>query len=217
MPSVLSLQVGPVASLGPDQVPSAFVKRPVSGSVRAGPLGLEGDAQADLKVHGGTDKAVYVYPSEHYARWLADVPRHEPTLHPGAFGENVTTVGLEEEHVAIGDVWAIGSTQMQVSEPRQPCFKLGLRFGDNGLGRIMMQSGRSGWYMRVLRAGELKAGDEIHLLRRPNPNWTIARFNQFIPRRAAAVDDMRELMQIEGLAQGWREEIEKALGGLVEG
>ena len=214
MPSILSLQVGPVASLGPDNVPSAFVKRPVAGSVHVAPLGLEGDAQADLRVHGGTDKAVYVYPSEHYARWLADVPQHERTLLPGAFGENVTTVGLDEQSVAIGDVWAIGSAQMQVSEPRQPCFKLGLRFGDNGLGRIMMQSGRSGWYMRVLQAGELKAGDEITLLRRPNPEWTIARFNQFVPRRRAAVDDMRDLVRIEGLAQGWRNEIAEVLGGL---
>jgi MOSC domain-containing protein YiiM len=188
------------------------VKRPVSGSVRAAPLGLDGDSEADLKVHGGTDKAVYVYPSEHYARWLADVPQHQATLHPGAFGENVTTAGLDEEGVAIGDVWAVGSTQLQVSEPRQPCFKLGLRFGDNGLGRIMMISGRSGWYMRVLQAGELNAGDEIHLLRRPNPQWTIARFNQFIPRRHGAIDEMRELLQIEGLAQAWRHEIAQALG-----
>lgn len=207
MPSIYSLQVGRIAPLGPDQVPSAFVKRTVSGSVQAKTHGLEGDQQADLKVHGGTDKAIYLYPSEHYPRWAADVPRHEPTLRPGAFGENITTIGFDEETVAIGDVWAVGSTQLQVSEPRQPCFKLGLRFGDNGLGRIMLQSGRSGWYMRVLQPGELKAGDEIRVLRRPNPQWTIARFNRFIPRRKDAIDDMRELAQIEGLAEGWRVEM----------
>ena len=157
MLSVLSLQMGRIAPLGPKAVPSAFVKTTVSGSVTAQRLGLEGDEQADLSVHGGPDKAVYFYPSEHYPRWAADVPRHERLLLPGAFGENVTTIGLDEQTVSIGDVLAIGSAEMQVTQPRQPCFKLGLRFGDNTLGRIMMQSGRTGWYVRRLAAGRIES------------------------------------------------------------
>ncbi len=205
MPSVLSLQVGRIAPLGPKRVASAFIKRSVAGAIRAEPLGLEGDEQADLSVHGGPDKAVYFYPSEHYSRWAADVPRHERILLSGAFGENVTTTELNEQTIAIGDVLAIGSAQMQVTQPRQPCFKLGLRFADPTLGRIMMQSGRTGWYVRVLQPGELQAGDEIRILRRPNPGWTIERLNQHILKQSATTDELKELSQIEGLAAEWRE------------
>lgn len=211
MPSVLSLQVGRAAPLGPKRIRSAFVKQPISGSIAVERLGLDGDEQADLRVHGGPDKAVYFYPSEHYPRWIADVPRHEQILMPGGFGENVTTLGLDEQTIAIGDVLALGSTEMQVTQPRQPCFKLGLRFADNSLGRIMMHSGRTGWYMRVLQAGVMKAGDEIHVLRRPAPQWSIARFNDFVVRRSATTDELKELSQIEGLAEVWREEIGQSL------
>jgi MOSC domain-containing protein YiiM len=205
MPSVLSIQVGHIAPLGAEQVPSAFVKRTIPHGAVAKPLGLEGDQQADLNVHGGRDKAVYFYPGEHYPLWKNDVPRHEPTLLPGAFGENVTTIGLDEQSVAIGDVLAIGSTQMQVTQPRQPCFKLGLRFADNTLGKIMMKTGRTGWYVRVLQPGEFKAGDEITVIRRPNPQWTIARFNQYIIQRSVTADEAQELSKLEGLPYEWRE------------
>jgi MOSC domain-containing protein YiiM len=216
MASVLSLQVGRIAPLGPKQVPSGFVKLTVSGSVRAGALGLQGDQQADLKVRGGKDKAIYVYPSEHYLRWAADVPAHEGQLLPGAFGENVTTIGLQEQAVSIGDTLAIGSTQLQVTQPRQPCFKLGLRFADNTLGRIMMQSGRTGWYVRVLQEGEVTAGDAIRVVRRPHPHWTIARFNDFILRRSASVEELNEMVNLEGLAEVWRGEIVEALRDRAE-
>src|SRR5689334_21378211 len=170
---VVSVQVGPIAPLGPSdrQVPSAFVKSNVIGPVRVEPLGLAGDEQADLTVHGGPDKAVYCYPSEHYPRWINDVPRHEAMLVAGAFGENLTTQGLNEVSVSIGDVFRIGSAEFQVTQPRQPCFKFGLRFNDNSLGRMMIQSGRTGWYVRVLKPGVLQAGDAMQTLRKPNPDW----------------------------------------------
>ncbi len=123
----------------------------------------------------------------------------------------MTATGLDEQTVAIGDVLAIGSTEMQVTQPRQPCFKLALRFADNALGRIMMQTGRTGWYVRVLTAGELKAGDAIHVRRRPNPAWTIDRFNQSVLLSAATADELKELSQIEGLAAEWREGILQSL------
>jgi MOSC domain-containing protein YiiM len=211
MASVVSIQAGRIAPLGPDGVRSAFVKRPISGTARAGTLGIQGDEQADLRVHGGPDKAIYFYASEHYRLWANDVPEHTQLLVPGAFGENVTTAGLDEGNVAIGDVLAIGSAELQVTEPRQPCFKLGLRFADNSLGRIMMQTNRTGWYVRVLRPGELTAGDEIRAIRRPSPQWTIARFNDFIVHRSATVEEMQELSTLEGLPGRWREKIRKAL------
>lgn len=205
--SVASVQVGPVAPLGPEGVPSGFVKTTVDGPVEVRPLGLRGDAQADLTVHGGPDKAVYFYPAEHYPRWSRDVPRHISMLVAGAFGENVTTEGLDEDFMAIGDVLRIGSAEMQVTQPRQPCFKLALRFDDSGLGRLMMQTGRTGWYARVITPGVLAAGDEIRVVRRPNPSWTISRFNRFILNRGEARSEYAEVAGLEGLAGVWKQAV----------
>lgn len=213
-PRVMSIQLGRVAPLGAQGVPSGFVKSAAAGPVNVAPLGLDGDEQADLTVHGGSDKAVYFYPSEHYPRWLVDVPRHEHALHAGAFGENITTIGLDESTVAIGDVFRIGSAEFQATQPRQPCFKLGLRFNDSSLGRIMMQTGRTGWYVRVLRPGRLGAGDAIEVLRRPNPAWTIERFNAFVLNRRAARAEMVEVAALEGLAEVWRTGLRASLADM---
>ena len=210
-PMVVSVQVGRIAPLGPQGVPSAFVKSAVVGPVQVGPLCLHGDEQADLTVHGGRDKAVYLYPAEHYPRWLRDLPAHELALIAGAFGENLTIAGLNEDTVSIGDVFGIGTAEMQVTQPRQPCFKLSLRFGDNNLGRIMMQTGRTGWYVRVLKPGALQAGDEIRTLRRPSRDWTISRFNRFISSRRDALGSLAELAALEGLADAWKQQIVEAL------
>lgn len=214
--SVLSVQVGPTAPLGPEGVPSAFVKVPVSGAVRVGPLGFDGDEQADQSVHGGPEKAVYFYPAEHYPRWAADVPRHAPTLVPGGFGENLTVSMLDEETVCIGDTFTVGTAQMQVTQPRQPCFKLGLRFGDNSLGKIMMQTGRTGWYARVLKGGHVQAGDEVVTVARPNPTWTVARFNRFALSQRDNRADLSELVVLDGLARGWRRRAAEWLGKLEQ-
>ena len=207
----VSVQVGRIAPLGTPGVPSGFVKSAVRGPVQVGTLGLNGDEQADLTVHGGPDKAVYMYPAEHYPRWLQDVPRHSNILVAGAFGENLTTTGLNEDSVSIGDVFRIGSSEVQVTQPRQPCFKLGLRFNDGSLGRIMMQTGRTGWYVRVLKTGSLQSGDEIHVLRRPNPQWTIARFNALLLSRREAKGAFAQLAALEGLAHVWKQAAEEAL------
>lgn len=222
-PAVHSVQVGRIAPLGPQAVPSGFVKRPVSGPVCVGTLTIDGDEQADLTVHGGKDKAVYCYPLEHYAAWVADAPRHQPTLTPGAFGENLTTTGLTETSVTIGDVFRIGTALVQVTQPRQPCFKLSLRFADPSLGRIMMQTGRTGWYLRVLEPGELRAGDAIVRIGAPAPPapaahpasipaWTIARFNQFLLTGREDRALLTELASLEGLADEWRERARAKLG-----
>jgi MOSC domain-containing protein YiiM len=197
-------------------VPSGFVKSAVQGLVRVVTLGLDGDEQADLTVHGGPDKAVYFYPAEHYPLWLHDVPRHAKTLVAGAFGENITTKGLFEDSVSIGDVVRIGTAELQVTQPRQPCFKLGLRFNDNSLGRIMMQTGRTGWYMRVLKPGTLQAGDKIHVLRRPDAEWTISRFNGFILNRRSANDEFAEIASLEGLADVWKQAAKEVIDNVHE-
>lgn len=203
-PTVVSIQTGRIAALGPEGVPSGFVKSPVTGPVRIGRLGLAGDEQADLTVHGGVDKAVYLYSFEHYERWVADVPAHRATLIPGGFGENLTVTALDEDSVCIGDTFRIGTAVLQVTQPRQPCFKLGLRFGDNSLGKRMMQTGRSGWYARVLHEGSAHTGDALLRTAHPNPTWSIARFNRFILSRRDSATDLAELATLEGLAEGWR-------------
>jgi MOSC domain-containing protein YiiM len=169
-PTVISVQVGGIAPLGADGVPSGFVKRPVAGPVTVGTLNLDGDRQADLRVHGGPEKAVYAYAADHYVLWLQEFPQHAQILQPGAFGENLTISGMVEQDIRAGDVHAIGSARLQVCQPRQPCFKFALRFGDKRMPRAMVRSGRSGWYYRVLAEGTLQAGDTVHLVERPNPD-----------------------------------------------
>jgi len=202
---IISVQAGRVAPLGPDGVPSAFAKSPAGGPVAVGRLGLAGDAQADLTVHGGPDKAVYLYPAEHYAAWYHELPRHAALLVPGGFGENLTTLGFHEAAVCIGDVFRAGSALLQITQPRQPCFKLALRFGDTQLPRAFLRSGRSGWYARVLEEGIVASHDRMLLLERRNPTWPVSRLARLITHRLATPDDMVELAELPGVASDWRQ------------
>lgn len=208
--SIVSVQVGHVAPLGPRHVPSAFVKRPIAGTVMAKQLGLVGDQQADLRVHGGPDKAIYCYPIEHYVKWLEERPSSEALLVPGGFGENLTTRGLDEGLVCIGDVLRFSGVTAEVTQPRQPCFKLGLRFEDPKILRDMLRSGRSGWYLRVLEVGLVEAGASISMIDRPNPSWSVARLNHLFGSRAT-VEELSELAELTGLAAGLRDSARAAL------
>jgi MOSC domain-containing protein YiiM len=154
------------------QVQTGIFKAPVEGPVMVRRLNLEGDAQADLTVHGGIDKAVYVYPAEHYEAWSAELRRELPF---GQFGENLTLNGLIESDVHPGDVIAIGGAVLQVTEPRLPCFKLGIKMGNNQrFLKRFLQSGRSGYYCRVLEEGFVQAGDEVRLVEADPARPTIA-------------------------------------------
>ena len=210
---IVSVQAGVVAPLGPQGVPSGFVKHVVNGPVHAGKLGLEGDEQADLTVHGGPDKAVYGYALSSYPVWLRDFPQHGALLTPGGLGENLTIEQLDETTVCIGDIVRVGTTALQVSQSRQPCFKFALRFNDKHLPRAMMRNGLCGWYYRVLEPGMLGAGDAMTLQARPNPNWSIARFHRLIAGLPAPPGDMAELTKLEGLAAHWREAARQAVSG----
>jgi len=137
-----------------------------------GTLGLEGDSQADLTVHGGRDKAVYAYPSEHYGYWRERFPGMEMPW--GTFGENLTTEGLLEETVHVGDRFAIGSAELQVTRPRLPCFKLGLRFKTQTMVRRFLASGRTGFYLSVIKEGRMEAGDAIGRTRVNEESATIS-------------------------------------------
>ena len=180
MVRVHSVQVGKVAPLGPNDVPSGFVKRSIAHRAAVRELGLEGDEQADLRVHGGPEKAVYGYSLDHYASWTSEHPEHASILVAGAFGENLTVEGMTEADICAGDVHRIGTALLQVCQPRQPCFKLALHFGDKQLPAAMVKSGRSGWYYRVLCEGTLGRGDEIELVDRPLPNLPFQRLIDFV-------------------------------------
>jgi MOSC domain-containing protein YiiM len=153
-------------------VQTSIFKEPVAGTVRVGRLNIEGDQQSDLTVHGGAGKAVYVYPSEHYAFWRQELP--DADLPWGAFGENLTTIGLSEEDVHIGDRFGIGSAEFAVTQPRMPCFKLTIRFGRADMIKRFLRSGRSGFYLAVTKEGEIAAGDEISVISRIPDGITVA-------------------------------------------
>jgi MOSC domain-containing protein YiiM len=182
---VLSINCAPVGNLfvadegGMRRIASAIHKQPVDKAVDVNSLGIVGDEQADRSIHGGLNKAVYAYPSEHYAFWIAQrrkTLRQEELLPPGFLGENLTLEGLLESDAWIGDQLAIGSVLLEVTEPRTPCFKFNVKMRMSHAAKLMLQSGYSGFYLRVLQEGRMQAGDVITLL--PGPRRiTIAALN----------------------------------------
>lgn len=175
---IASVNVGVVAELfdgqsGARRIMTGIRKRPLAGPVQVNRLGLAGDEQADLTVHGGLDKAVYAYPAEHYAFWVAQraaAHRGAEPLPPGAMGENLTLEGILESDIWIGDRLCIGAVLLEVTQPRQPCFKFDARMGFSHASKRMLQSGFSGFYLRVLQTGTVQAGDAVELL--PGPRRT---------------------------------------------
>ena len=171
----------------PRAFPAPSSSKRVDGPVAVGPLGLAGDEQAELSVHGGPDKAVYGYPAAHYAAWRDDYPEHAGLFVAGGVGENLTIAGWTEADLCVGDVHRMGSATLQVCQPRQPCFKFALRFGDNRLPKAMVRNGRAGWYYRVLEPGMLDGGDAVTLHRPPASRTalrTAGRDRQFPPADA---------------------------------
>jgi MOSC domain-containing protein YiiM len=183
---------------------SGFVKSAVKGPVRVTSMGLEGDEQADLRVHGGVDKAVYGYAISHYLGWSREFPEHRGLFVAGGVGENLPVEGLDEDTVCIGDQHSIGTAVLVVCQHRQPCYKFALRFDDIRVVRAMVKNGRCGWYYRVLREGSMQAGDEVRLLNRPNPGWTVARFAALQTRHGFDNDVWAQLAVLPGLADNWR-------------
>jgi MOSC domain-containing protein YiiM len=180
---------------------SAIWKSPVTGPVFAGALGLAGDAVANTRVHGGVDQALLMYAVSHYPLWEAEVGR---PMGPGAFGENLTVHGLDEESACIGDVLAIGPVRLQVSQPRQPCATLARRHQVRDMIAIVRGNGRSGWYLRVLTEGTLEAGQSIEVTDRPNPAWPIRRAAMVMRARDQEPAAAADLAGCRGLSEGWR-------------
>ena len=190
------------------EVLTGIFKEPVKGRIRVTRLNLDGDGQADLRVHGGEDKAVYAYPAEHYAAWSAELGRPLPY---GQFGENLTLEGLQEDRVFVGDVLRIGSVLFQVSQPRTPCFKLGIRMQDDAFPRRFLESGRSGYYLRVLEEGKLEAGDPVHLESRNAQEMTVLEICQLRYFDPTDVGALRRAAELAPLSIGWRQQFRQQL------
>jgi MOSC domain-containing protein YiiM len=208
---IASLRVGSIAPLGPERVASAFIKRAVSSPINARALGLDGDHQADLSVHGGPEKAVYAYASTRYPAWAAAFPDLAPRFVAGAMGENLTVDGMDEDDLCVGDVHAVGGALLQVCQPRQPCFKLALALGEPRLARHMVRNGHSGWYYRVLREGTIAAGDELVLSDRPNPDFGFPRLVTIVNRGGATLSELHDLAAMPGLASNIGRRVREAL------
>ncbi len=209
--NLLSINVGlpPEIQWQGKLVHTSIFKSPVSGDVRVSKLNLEGDQQSDLSVHGGVHKAVYAYPSEHYEFWREEVPGAD--LRWGAFGENLTTQGVLEEEVRIGDRLRIGSAEFIVTQPRMPCFKLGIRFGRPDIVKRFLRSGRSGFYLAVLEEGQIAAGGSIEILTRDEHGVTIADIVSLYQADATNQELLRKASDLPALPPDWRDHFRKRL------
>lgn len=191
------------------KVLTGIFKEPVAGRVAVRRLNLEGDQQADLKVHGGPQKAIYVYPAEYYAFWREQFPEME--LPWGMFGENLTTSGLWDDSVYVGDQLQVGTAQLVVTEPRMPCYKLALKFGRDDVLKRFWRSGFSGFYCAVLQEGAVAAGDPVKLLHRDEHAVSVRHITRLEGEDYYDVDLLRRAVEVEALSQEWRDSFMKRL------
>ena len=210
-PILQSIQVGLPRQLGTEGAAdpldrpwvSGFFKEEIAGPVRLSFTNLDGDGQADLVHHGGVDKAVLAYSADHYAAWRQSLSRAD--LPHGAFGENFTVAELTEADVCVGDSWQVGEdVVLQVSQPRQPCWKLARRWRIKTLALQVQETGRTGWYFRVLKVGVVNASMPLVLIDRPHPAWTIARANQVMHVDKQDFAAAAELAELPTLAASWQ-------------
>nr|WP_100547988.1 MULTISPECIES: MOSC domain-containing protein [unclassified Pseudomonas] len=189
---------------------SGIAKVPCQEALAVTTLGLAGDEQGDLRVHGGVEKAVHHYPREHYAAWLAELGEHPLLMQPGAFGENFSTTGWTEDDVCLGDLIRAGSALLQVSQGRMPCWKLSDRFGVANLALRVQQSGRTGWYYRVLQEGVVGVGDRLQVVERIHADWPLSRLSAVLFDKRVEPELLRECLVLP-LVPSWRRTLERRL------
>jgi MOSC domain-containing protein YiiM len=182
---------------------TGIFKAPVETPVFLGRTNLAGDGQADLVNHGGVDKAVCAYAADHYPAWRASLGFED--FDSGAFGENFTIAGQTEDEVCVGDVWSVGNALVQISQPRQPCWKLARRWRLPDLAARVIANGRTGWYYRVLREGSVTRGDRLTLVERSHPAWTITAANRVMHDHQSDPAAAVALSRIDTLSRSWRE------------
>lgn len=212
-----ALLIGDVRPFGSRGIPSGIAKAGVDRPLTLGSLGLAGDAQGDTKHHGGAEKALHHYGLDHYPAWEMEIGQRDVLGSAGAFGENLSTLGLTEDDVAVGDVFAFGSAIIEISQGRQPCWKLNERFAQPDMARRVQATGRTGWYYRVLEPGEVVPDSRLERIHRAAPAWTISRI-----WRAFYVDmlnraELEALAELPQLAESWRRHAKRRLEtGAVE-
>lgn len=196
---------GTPVPFGPRGQLSAIAKKPLNGPWTIGKDGLCGDSQGDLVHHGGPEKALHHYPLDHYATWLTELPElHAALAVLPAFGENISTLGMTEDLVCVGDIYRAGTVLLQVSQGRQPCWKLNTRFDRDDIAMRVQPTGRTGWYYRVLEIGLIKPGDVLTLQSRPQPNWPLSRILQLLYHHTLDLEELRALANVQELADGWK-------------
>ncbi|NOV26740.1 MOSC domain-containing protein [Cupriavidus necator] len=207
--SIDAVLTGVVRPFGPKGVPSGIAKTATRARIRVSATGLEGDGQGDPRHHGGPEKALHHYAFDHYPAWRLALAEQgaagDGVLDtPGAFGENLSTTGLTEADVCIGDRFRLGTALVEVSQARQPCWKLNHRFGYAGMSRAVQQSLRTGWYYRVLETGEVAAGDVLELVARPCPGWPLHRLLQVLYVNRLDYAALEQMAALAPLAESWR-------------
>jgi MOSC domain-containing protein YiiM len=213
---LVSLNIGlpRVVEWNGEPVTTGIFKEPVQGPIMLRALNLDGDRQADLSVHGGVSKAVYAYPVEHYEFWKKELP--EMKLPYGMFGENFTTEGLSEDAVNVGDRFRIGQAELMATEPRLPCYKLGIKFGRSDIIRKFLQSRRTGFYFAVLKEGKVEAGDELELISCDANNITVSDITRLYAFEKDDLATLRRAVKLEALSESWRgyfeHQIQKLMG-----
>ena len=221
MAKLLSIQIGmPVSYPANAESPLAskpwttgFFKTSTSQIVTIGREGIDGDGQADLANHGGPDKAICVYPAEHFSYWRIFL--NDGQMDAGGFGENFTTEGLEESQICIGDRFQIGSAIVEVSQPRQPCWKLARRWDCKALTPEVQRTGKTGWYFRVIQPGEARAGETFEPVAGGpvSSEWTIADANKVMHGRDTTKQKIQDLVSVAALSESWKEQLSKRLQG----
>src|SRR4029079_7349688 len=211
---IISLNVGlpRLVLRNGEPVSTGIFKEPVAGRVMMRTLNLDGDRQADLSVHGGPEKAVYVYPSEHYEFWKHELP--DVDLPWAIFGENFTTTGLLETEVTIGDKFRIGTAELMVTQPRMPCYKLGIRFGRADIIKRFLMSERTGVYFSVLKEGEVGAGDQIELLEKNDSGVRVVDVTRLYGSDKENVELLRQAIATEAFPESWRGYFQKRIANL---
>jgi MOSC domain-containing protein YiiM len=205
---IISVNVGMprLVEYNGEPIVTAIYKSPVGGKVKAGELNLAGDAQADLRVHGGASKSVYAYPFEHYEFWQNQYPNKD--LPHAIFGENLTTEGILETEICAGDKIRVGTAEFIVTEPRFPCFKLGIRFERKDIIRRFQKSRRSGFYLSVAKTGEIEAGDAIEFVERDPHRVTIEELVRLTGDKNSS-EIARRALKVESLPERWKQNIRK--------
>lgn len=212
---IISLNVGLPRLVLRDGEPvsTGIFKEPIDGRVMMRTLNLDGDRQADLSVHGGPGKAVYIYPAEHYDFWKREFPAM--ALPWGMFGENFTTTGFLETEINIGDTFRIGTAEVMVTQPRMPCYKLALKFGRSDIIKRFLQSERTGFYLAVLKEGEVGAGDEFEPLAKDAHDVRVSDITRLYTREKHNAELLRRAIEVEALPESWREYFQNQLQKLT--